>query len=192
MEAEVVLVVVEAVASADLVVVVLAEAEAAEAGKPSFFFIVKEKFIILQGYIVIHFITLFFYYCSMYRRDLLKSEIERLAQVLARIMGLKLDGKPDEALAIFNETIQTAFLLDETILNNPDLDHFKDWLNKAELSSEKLDSLSEFLYYELGTSAERNKLIAPKLNLIYLQLSEQYKVVHLVNLHRQEIIQQYL
>lgn len=128
----------------------------------------------------------------MYRRDLLKSEIERLAQVLARIMGLKLDGKTNEALAIFNETMQTAFCLDEITLNNTDLNHFKTWLEKADLSAEKLDSLSEFLYYELGTSAERNRLIAPKLNLIYLQLSERYKMVHLVNLHRQEIIQQYL
>lgn len=142
---------------------------------------------------VTHFITLLLlFYYIMYRRDLLKSEIERLAQVLARIMGLKLDGKPDEALAVFNETIQTAFLLDEAILNNPDISIFKDWLDKADLSPEKLDSLSEFLYYELGTSTERNQLIAPKLNLIYLQLSEKYKMVHLVNLHRQEIIQQYL
>ncbi|WP_461790038.1 hypothetical protein [Pedobacter sp.] len=128
----------------------------------------------------------------MYRRDLITAEIERLAQVLARIMGLKLDGDFAKASDLFNETMAQSFLLPSTILDNQNLDAFKNWLTKSNLSAEKLDSLSEFLFYELGTNAERNQIIAPKLNLIYQVLAEQHKIVHLVNFHRQEIIQQYL
>lgn len=128
----------------------------------------------------------------MYRRDLLTAEIERLAQVLARIMGLKLEGDLAKAKLLFDETIATSFKLSPTVLENEDVSAFEKWLTETDLPAEKLDSLSEFFYYELGISPERNKLIAPRLNLIYKVLAEKHKIVHLVNFHRQEIIQQYL
>ncbi|MCX2576279.1 hypothetical protein [Pedobacter sandarakinus] len=128
----------------------------------------------------------------MYRKDLITAEIQRLAEVLSRIMGLKLEGKLKEAQVIFEDTLTGSFRLPIANLENPDLSAFEDWLGKSDLSSEKLDSLSEFMYYELGLNSERNLLIAPKLNLIYNYLSEQHKIVHLVNLHRQKTIQQYL
>ncbi len=128
----------------------------------------------------------------MYRKDLITAEIERLAQVLARIMGLKLEGDLAQAGLLFNETITNSFKLPIEILEDSDISNFKKWLAESDLSAEKLDSLSEFLYYELGISSERNALIASRLNLIYKILAEKHKVVHLVNFHRQEIIQQYL
>lgn len=128
----------------------------------------------------------------MYRKDLITAEIERLAQVLARIMGLKLDGDLAKANALFNETMSHSFKLSQNILDSDAIDPFETWLNETDLSAEKLDSLSEFLFYELGISHERNRSIAPKLNLIYKVLAEKHKIVHLVNFHRQEIIQQYL
>lgn len=128
----------------------------------------------------------------MYRKDLITSEIQKLAEVLAKIMGLKLEGKFVEAQNIFEETMVNSFHLPLAILENQDVTVFEDWLEKSELPAGKLDSLSEFLYYELGLSAEQNKLIAPKLNLIYKLLSDKHKIVHLVNFHRQNNIQQYL
>ena len=128
----------------------------------------------------------------MYRRDLITSEIERLAQVLAKIMGLKLRSKMAEAEVLFKQTLEDSFGLSTELLSDPNISLFENWLATSELSPEKLDSLSEFLYYELGASNERNQLIAPKLDRIYNQLSEKHKIVHLVNLHRQKTIQQYL
>jgi hypothetical protein len=128
----------------------------------------------------------------MYRRDLITAEIEKLAQVLARIMGLKIELKLDEAELLFNETMLNSFSLSTSTLYNKDNFSFEKWLNEIDLPAEKLDSLSEFLYYQLGTSQEHNQIIAPKLNLIYEHLSTKHKIVHLVNMHRQKIIQQYL
>ena len=128
----------------------------------------------------------------MYRRDLLTAEIERLAQVLARIMGLKLEGELANAKLLFDETISTLFKLDPSVLEDEDISTFEKWLAESDLPAEKLDSLSEFLYYELGISPDRNKMVAPRLNLVYKVLAEKHKIVHLVNFHRQEIIQQYL
>lgn len=128
----------------------------------------------------------------MYKRDLITAEIEKLAQVLARIMGLKLELKLAEAEVLFQQTLESSFGLPIQVLSDLDITSFKDWLDTNTLSAEKLDSLSEFLYYELGANANKNQLIAPKLNLIYEQLSNKHKIVHLVNLHRQKTIQQYL
>ncbi|TCD21011.1 hypothetical protein EZ456_18925 [Pedobacter psychrodurus] len=128
----------------------------------------------------------------MYRRDLITAEIQKLAQVLARIMGLKLEGKLTEANQLFDETMEGGFQLPKEILKNEDMAVFENWLTEGNLPPEKLDSLSEFLYYELGISPDRNQMIAPKLNLVYQHLSDRHKIVHLVNLHRQKTIQQYL
>ncbi|SFA57041.1 hypothetical protein SAMN04488511_11710 [Pedobacter suwonensis] len=128
----------------------------------------------------------------MYRRDLITAEIQKLAQVLARIMGLKLEGKLAEADRLFEETMESGFQLPKEILENKDLSVFENWLVASNLPPEKLDSLSEFLYYELGISQERNQTVAPKLNFVYQYLSDEHKIVHLVNLHRQKTIQQYL
>ncbi|MGF1923876.1 MAG: hypothetical protein ACQUHE_06825 [Bacteroidia bacterium] len=128
----------------------------------------------------------------MHKRDLITAEIEKLAQVLARIMGLKLESKLDEAEVLFTQTLADRFGLTEQVLSDSNILTFENWLNSSELSAEKLDSLSEFLYVELGISENRNQLIAPKLDLIYNELSTKHKIVHLVNLHRQKTIQQYL
>lgn len=128
----------------------------------------------------------------MYRKDLIKAEIEKLSQILAKIMGLKLDGKLEEADQIFKATMLQSFGLQTHLLFEADISIFEKWLRENYLSAEKLDSLSEFLYYELGISPERNQKIAPRLNLIYEQLSNQHKIIHLINLHRQKTIKQYL
>lgn len=128
----------------------------------------------------------------MYRRDLIKAEVEKLNQVLAKMMNLKLEGDLPQAQQLFNDTIENSFKLLPTVLENPDIANFEKWLTETDLSAEKLDSLSEFLYYELGVSPARNSLIAARLNLVYRVLADKYKIVHLVNFHRQEIIQQYL
>jgi len=128
----------------------------------------------------------------MYRRDLITAEIQKLAQILARIMGLKLEGKLAEANQLFDETMVGGFQLPKEILANEDLSVFESWLTSGNLPPEKLDSLAEFLYYELGLSQERNQTIAPKLNLVYQYLADEHKIVHLVNLHRQKTIQQYI
>ena len=128
----------------------------------------------------------------MIRRDLLKAEIERLTQVLAKIMGLKLSGDFSPAQDLFNDSVEHYFSLPVSVLENQNNSVFVEWIENSNLPAEKLDSLSEFLYYELGVNTDRNRLIAPKLNTVYQILAKKHKIVHLVNFHRQEIIKQYL
>jgi hypothetical protein len=127
----------------------------------------------------------------MYRKDLITAEIEKLAQVLAKIIGLKVELKLDDAAQLFQETMQNSFGMPDALLQEQTA-AFSKWLEERDLNAEKLNALGEFLYYELGVNDSKNRLIAPKLNLVYEMLSNKYKMVHLVNMHRQQTIQQYL
>lgn len=130
----------------------------------------------------------------MYRKDLITSEIEKLAQVLARIIGLKTELKLKEAEGLLNETLQSSFGLDKSLLFDIDIQPFSDWLNSANLNAEKLNSLSDFLFSDLDFEQNpiNSQLLAQKLNLVYQFLSDKHQIVHLINLGKQKYIQQYI
>lgn len=130
----------------------------------------------------------------MYKRDLITAEIEKLAQVLARIIGLKLDGEPKEAEDLLAQTLEHSFGLNEALLYDEDESHFKQWLAKADLPAEKLDMLNQFLFNEISADGDlvKNKMLSVRLEAIYQLLATKHHLVHLANIKRQNIIQQYL
>lgn len=130
----------------------------------------------------------------MYKRDLITAEIEKLAQVLARIVGLKRDGDFVDADELFFQTLETSFGLNHEVLYGLQPDGFATWLEQTDLPAEKLDMLGQFLFNEIDPNGElsKNKLFAHRLGLIYQTLASKHHVVHLANLKRQDIIQRYL
>ena len=130
----------------------------------------------------------------MYRKDLITSEIERLAQVLARIMGLKVELKLKEAELLFEETLSSGFGLTKSLLLAIDNEPFSTWLKQADLAPEKLNTLTDFLFSELDFEGNPiiSQLYAQKLNLIYQFLVDRHQIVHLINMGRQKYIQQYI
>jgi hypothetical protein len=130
----------------------------------------------------------------MYRKDLITAEIEKLAQVLARIMGLKVELRLKEAEDLFNETLLNSFGLDREILLNSDITPFADWLENSTLNAEQLNSLGDFLFSDLDFEQNSIKalLFAQKLNLVYQCLADKHQTVHLINMGRQKYIQQYI
>lgn len=130
----------------------------------------------------------------MYKRDLITSEIEKLAQVLARIIGLKTELKFKEAETLLEEILFTAFKLEKSLLLSPDHEAFKSWLENSDLGPEKLNLLGDFLFNELDFEQQplTSQLIAKKLDLIYNRLADHHQIVHLINMGRQNFIKQYI
>lgn len=130
----------------------------------------------------------------MYRKDLITAEIEKLAQVLARIMGLKVELRLKEAEDLFNETLLNSFGLERSLLLDSDTTAFSAWIETSNLNAEQLNSLGDFLFSDLDF--EQNpinaQLFAQKLNLVYQRLADKYQTIHLINLGRQKYIQQYI
>lgn len=130
----------------------------------------------------------------MYRKDLITAEIEKLAQVLARIMGLKVELRLKEAEDLFNETLLNSFELNRDLLLNSDITPFSDWLENSTLNAEQLNSLGDFLFSDLDfeQNSIKSLLFAQKLNLVYQCLADKHQTVHLINMGRQKYIQQYI
>jgi hypothetical protein len=79
----------------------------------------------------------------MQQRDYILNEARKLALILARLMGLKVEGKEEDYLQYFNSTLQDEYSTElESLLNLPDAE-FTDTLKKANYSSEKLNALGQ-------------------------------------------------
>lgn len=130
----------------------------------------------------------------MYRRDLLTAEIQKLAQALARIMGLKQQGKLEEAENEIDDLLENDFGILFTDLLSCSGTDFAEFLTQKKFPSEKLDMFSQILYLKFNSPMvnDENKSVAEKLQLIYQILEKEHHVVNMINLGRQKSIEQYL
>jgi hypothetical protein len=130
----------------------------------------------------------------MLRRDLITAEIQKLAQVLARIMGLKLEGKLAEADDLLMESLANDFGITPEELYSSSSGEFDELLTEKAFPAEKLEMLSQFFYSQFNPSVinPRNDSFAEKLSLIYRVLETRHHIVNMTNLDRQKLVDQYL
>jgi hypothetical protein len=130
----------------------------------------------------------------MYRRDLLTAEIQRLGQALARIMGLKHQGKTQEAENGLDEIIANEFGILYNDLIASDSADFEAFLTDKNFPADKLDLFSQFLYLKFNPSIKdtATQSLAEKLQLIYSTLEVKHHIINMINLDRQKTIQQYI
>lgn len=130
----------------------------------------------------------------MYRRDLLTAEIQKLAQALARIMGLKLQGNLVEAEQGIDDTLENDFGILYPDLLKSSLADFSTFLTEKDFPAEKLDLFSQLLYlrFDPVLKDEENRSLAEKLLLIYQTLENKFHVINMINIDRQQKTQQYL
>ncbi len=105
----------------------------------------------------------------MFRKDLMTTEMQQLAQVLARIFGLKIDGLVLEADEEIGNSLKNDFGLDLVDLENFTAAEFDQYLRKVEFSKDKIEVLSQLLYAKIDSfeNTEQNKDIAERLLQLY-------------------------
>ncbi|MBB6500920.1 hypothetical protein [Pedobacter cryoconitis] len=130
----------------------------------------------------------------MYKRDLITAEIQKLEQALARILGLKQQGKLEEADNGLEEMLESDFGILFQDLIASDGNDFMIYLTEKDFPAEKLEILSRLLYlkFDSTTHTEQNKSVAQKLQLIYQTLEVKHRVVNMNNLNRQKTINDYI
>ena len=130
----------------------------------------------------------------MYRRDLLTAEIQRLGQALARIMGLKHQGKTQDAENGLEEIIANEFGILYNDLIASDSADFEAFLTDKNFPADKLDLFSQFLYLKFNPSIKdtATQSLAEKLQMIYSTLEVKHHIINMINLDRQKMIQQYI
>ncbi len=130
----------------------------------------------------------------MIKKDFMEAEIQKLAQVLARIIGLKNDGNIDEATQLANQTVEDEFSLSKDFLETHSVEEFEEWLNTKNYSPEKLNLLGSLIFESVYpfNETEETQLVLRKTALVLNRLETEYHQQSLENLHRRDQIDKFL
>ncbi|MCZ4245430.1 hypothetical protein [Pedobacter punctiformis] len=130
----------------------------------------------------------------MYKRDLVTAEIQKLAQALARIIGLKLEGKKEESDFWFADTLENEFELPYSGLLAISDEEFEFFLKDKSFSAEKLELLSKLLYTQIDHFDNTNdfQVIAKKLLTLYQFIEKEHHTQSFEGLSRQKQIKGFL
>jgi len=130
----------------------------------------------------------------MLRRDIMMAEIKKLAQVLARILGLKNENKLHEAEEQLKIAVEENFGLSIDDLASISTQDFETILKNKDYPSEKLDMLGQFLFesvYPFEDVPETDTMLH-KVLLIFRLLEEEHHIQSFENLAKREMIDKFL
>ncbi|PST84572.1 hypothetical protein C7T94_00060 [Pedobacter yulinensis] len=129
----------------------------------------------------------------MYRRDLLTAEIQKLAQVLAKILRLKNENREDEAQETFDQSLQAFFDLPTDALSLPETE-FAALLADRRFDAGKLDYLGQMMHLQFDPSATSavNINLAKNLLGLYALLENNHHIQSFQNLAIQQQLKKYL
>ncbi|MDT3404157.1 hypothetical protein [Mucilaginibacter terrae] len=131
----------------------------------------------------------------MYRRDYFLNETQRLAQMIAKLLGLKNKAEGHEELQqVYNNAMIDEFNITDEELQKLNSDEFKQWLAAQDFSPVKLDSLAQLLHLR-AEPFERNPqtlLLLQKVIVLYDKLELEHHQQSFENIGKRASIQQFI
>lgn len=130
----------------------------------------------------------------MLRRDLITAEIQKLAKVLARIAGLKAEGKIEEERDLTDSILKDEFDLNPQQINSISPSDFEKKLFSKNYSPEELHILSKVIFNSAlplehkNTCTNRLRLVL----IIYDKIEKVYHTQSLENLAIRSDIEKFL
>lgn len=131
----------------------------------------------------------------MYRRDYFLNETQRLAQMIAKLLGLKNKAEAREELQqVYNNAMTDEFNITDEELQKLDLDEFKLWLAEQDFSPVKLDALAQLLHLRAEPFEQNPQtlLLLQKIIVLYDKLEQEYHQQSFENIGKRASIQQYI
>lgn len=130
----------------------------------------------------------------MYQQDYLLTEARKLAQLLAKLMGLKAEGEYDEYIQQFNNALQDEYNVELEKLLDLNEAEFIIFLNSAGYSAEKLHALTQMLYVFAQPLKIDNEtgLTLRKILIIFDLLEQQHRQLSFENIEKRNIIYKHL
>lgn len=130
----------------------------------------------------------------MIRRDFIQAEIAKIAQALAKIMGLKEASQNQEASDLISNTLLHDFNFSLNKVNSLEPAEFKKLLETKNYPKEKLDLLSKFLLESVSPFQNNTETILLLKNVlaIYQMLEQVHHTQSFENLNQQQTIIQFL
>jgi len=131
----------------------------------------------------------------MIRRDFIQAEMQKLAQVLARIMGLKRDGLVLQARDQMEHSLSEYFAYTQGDLQKLSIPDFLEALRKKNFPPEKTDLLAQYLYESVQPLQVQDPItrdILLKVLAIFDFLEQEHHRQTLENLQRRSAINKFL
>ncbi|WP_183575874.1 hypothetical protein HDF18_18385 [Mucilaginibacter sp. X5P1] len=129
----------------------------------------------------------------MFESDYMLNEARKFAELLARLMGLKADGKYEEYNDQFNEILQKEYDTEVEKLLALSEEDFIAALKLADYSTEKLNALSQLLYVfaQPFNADEETILILKKVLCIFDLLENEHHYQSFENIDKRKTIYHY-
>lgn len=130
----------------------------------------------------------------MFKRDIILAEAQKLARILARLVGLKQEGKQAEFMQLAEDTALKEYdIAWEQLLDMRPVD-FEMWLQQQSVSADKLDALAQLLYLQNKPFDASNtcKINLQKVLLIYDLLEQKHHRQSLDNINRRKQIEEFI
>jgi hypothetical protein len=127
----------------------------------------------------------------MFQRDFMLNEVRKFAELLARLVGLKTEGRYEEYHREFDAVMQKEYnaeLEDLLALNE---DEFTDRLKHSGYSTEKLNALSQLLYVFAQPFKTETEPILQKVLIIFELLEQKHHYQSFENIDKQKAIYKY-
>jgi hypothetical protein len=126
----------------------------------------------------------------MFQQDYLLNEARKFAQLLARLMGLKTEGKNEEYIQQFDSELKDEYNIELEKLLNLNDDEFIANLNSSAYSAEKLNALGQMLYVfaEPFEADKETDLILRKVLIIFDLLEQTHHYQSFENIDKRNII----
>jgi hypothetical protein len=129
----------------------------------------------------------------MFQSDYMLNEARKFAELLARLIGLKADGKYAEYNDQFNEMLRKEYDTELERLMALTEDEFIAALRSSDYSTEKLNALSQLLYVfaQPLNDDEETILILKKVLLIFDLLENEHNYQSFENIDKRKTIYHY-
>lgn len=130
----------------------------------------------------------------MIRKDFIEAEIQKLNQIISRILSLKNDGNLDEALELSEQTLAENFGLDKEFLQKAPVEDFEAEIKTRSFTVDKLNLLVQLLFESEYPFQETEECLAVmhKTAFILTFLETEHHQQSFENLSRREMIDNFL
>lgn len=131
----------------------------------------------------------------MYRKDLISKELQKIAQAMAKILGLKQEGKFEEAHDLIQQTLSDELELKNINFDTITVKDFELLLKQKSLSDKQLDYISQMLFESAHPFREEDAGIINRLHLVlevFNLLETEHHVQLLENFGKRDMIDNFL
>jgi hypothetical protein len=127
-------------------------------------------------------------------RDYILNEIEKIALVIARLMGLKAAGKTDEFIHLADSTLLNEYHIPLAELLELTIEDFELKLDEENYTADKLDALAQLLYlYCEPFSVNPETLLAlRKVLILFDTLEQKHHRQSFENINKRNFIYQFI